>query len=94
MVDLITRSSWAVRRRIIIATLLWCASLVTYLAIWGRPITLVEAIASGCLLLMGSVIGTYVFGATWDDQAKRKAQVAQAAVDQSDPTSTTVKVEP
>ena len=29
---------WAVRRCIIILSLLWYAGLITYLAIWGRPI--------------------------------------------------------
>jgi len=90
--DLISRSSWAIRRRIIITTLLWCASLVTYLAVWGKPTSLSEAIATNLLLLMGGVIGSYVFGAVWDDQSKRKAEVAQSAVDQSEPTTTTVEV--
>lgn len=92
MVDLISRSSWAIRRRIIIATLIWCASLVTYLAVWGKPTSLSEAIATNLLLLMGGVIGSYVFGAVWDDQSRRKADVAQSAVDQSEPTTTTVEV--
>ncbi|MGR9130761.1 hypothetical protein [Rhizobium leguminosarum] len=92
MVDLIARSSWAIRRRIIIATLIWCAMLVTYLAIWGRPTSLSEAIATNLLLLMGGVIGSYVFGAVWDDQSRRKTEVAQSAVNQSDPTTTTTNV--
>ncbi len=88
------QASWAVRRRIIISVLIWAGALITYLSIWGRPVTLVGDIATGLILLMGSVIGSYVFGAVWDDQSKRKSEVAQSAVDQSDPTSTTVKVEP
>lgn len=62
------RSSWAIRRRIIIGTLLWCAAMVTYLAVFGRAVSLSETIANGCLLLMASVIGSYVFGAVWDDK--------------------------
>ncbi|MGR9384925.1 hypothetical protein [Rhizobium leguminosarum] len=92
MADLLARSSWAIRRRIIIATLIWCAMLVTYLAIWGRPTSLSEAIATNLLLLMGGVIGSYVFGAVWDDQSRRKTEVAQSAIDQSDPTTTTTNV--
>ncbi len=93
MDKLLTRSTWAIRRRIIIGTLLWAACLVTWLAIWGKPTSLSEAIATNLLLLMGGVIGSYVFGAVWDDQSRRKTEVAQSAVDQSEPT-TTVKVEP
>ena len=43
---------------------------MTYLAIFGRPVSLSETIANGCLLLMASVIGSYVFGAVWDDKQK------------------------
>lgn len=62
------KPSWTIRRRIIVSTLVWCAGMVTYLAIWGRDINLSEAAINGCLLLMASVIGSYVFGAVWDDK--------------------------
>lgn len=62
------RSSWTMRRRIIIGTLLWCGGMVTYLSILGRPIQLSETAVNGLLLLMASVIGSYVFGAVWDDK--------------------------
>lgn len=68
--SLLSRNSWTIRRRIIIGTLLWCGAMVTYLAIFGRPVSLSETIANGCLLLMASVIGSYVFGAVWDDKSK------------------------
>jgi hypothetical protein len=62
------RSSWTMRRRIIIIVLVWCGVMVTYLAILGRPIQLSETAVNGLLLLMASVIGSYVFGAVWDDK--------------------------
>ena len=62
------RSSWTMRRRIIIAVLVWCGVMVTYLSILGRPIQLSETAVNGLLLLMASVIGSYVFGAVWDDK--------------------------
>lgn len=64
------RSSWTIRRRIIIAVLLWCGGMVTYLSVFGRPISLSETTVNGCLLLMASVIGSYVFGAVWDDKGQ------------------------
>lgn len=67
------KTSWTIRRRIIIGTLLWCVALVTYLAVFGRPVSLSETIANGCLLLMASVIGSYVFGAVWDDKGQTVA---------------------
>lgn len=62
------RPSWTIRRRIVVITLCWCGGMVTYLSIWGRPVTLSETAVNGCLLLMASVIGSYVFGAVWDDK--------------------------
>jgi hypothetical protein len=90
---MIDKYSWGMRRRIIIATLVWCALLVTYLAVWGRPTSLSEAIATNLLLLMGGVIGSYVFGAVWDDASRRKTEIAQQAVDQGQ-TDTSVEVKP
>lgn len=84
---------WAVRRRIIILALIWGAGLITYLAVWGRPIALSDTIAMNMILFMGGIIGSYVFGAVWETNVQRKADVAQAAVDQGG-TDTTVTVEP
>jgi hypothetical protein len=84
---------WAVRRRIIILVLIWCTGIVTYLAIWGRPIALSDTIAMNLILLMGGIIGSYVFGAVWETNVQRKTDVAQSAVNQGE-TDTTVKVEP
>lgn len=69
------RPSWKIRRRIVIVTLLWCGAMVTYLAVWGRDINLSETVANGALLLMASVIGSYVFGAVWDDKNQTQAEV-------------------
>ncbi|MEX2739900.1 hypothetical protein AB3480_00375 [Rhizobium mongolense] len=91
--DHVADPDWAVRRRIIIIALLWSAGLVTYLAVWGRPIELSDTIAMNLILLIGGIIGSYVFGAVWEKNASRKADVAQSAVDQGD-TDTTVEVKP
>ncbi len=87
-------AEWATRRRIIILTLIWAAGLITYISVIGRDISVNEAIATNLIFMMGGVIGSYVFGAVWDDQSRRKTEVAQSAVDQGDPTNTTVKLEP
>ncbi|MGP4691600.1 hypothetical protein [Agrobacterium cavarae] len=91
--DHLASPDWAVRRRIIILSLLWCATLVTYLAVWGNPTSLSEAIATSLILLFGSIVGSYVFGAVWESNTKVKADIAQQAVDQGG-ADTTVKVEP
>lgn len=71
------KPSWRIRRRIIVGTLLYCAAMVLYLAVWGDSTSLAEAIATGLILLAGSVIGSYVFGAVWDDRNVMEARKSE-----------------
>lgn len=66
---------WRVRRNLIIAILVFCASEIVYLTIWGRDTELHRVIATSLILLAGSTIGTYVFGATWDNKNERDAEI-------------------
>lgn len=68
--------SWFYRRWAALSTLIWCASMVTYLAVWGPDTRLSETIANGVLMLMGSIIAAYIFGAAWDDKNRDKAVTA------------------
>lgn len=61
------------RRRIINVTLALCAGEIIWLTGWGADTRLNETIAQGVLLLAGSVIGAYVFGAAWEDIRGRDA---------------------
>lgn len=61
------RPSWKNRRRVVIVTLLYCATVVGWLVLHGASTQLNESIANGLILLAGGVIGSYVFGAAWDD---------------------------
>lgn len=62
------KPSWTIRRRIVIATLLFCAFCVTYIMVipGGKPVH--EMIVMSCFGLALSVIGSYIFGAVWDDK--------------------------
>lgn len=60
--------SWRIRRRVIFCTLIFCAAEIVYLTLWADSTDLAETIANGVLILAGSVIGSYVFGAVWDDR--------------------------
>lgn len=62
------RPSWRIRRRIVVATLFFCAGEIVYLTVWGQDTDLASTIANGVLILAGSVIASYVFGAVWDDR--------------------------
>lgn len=58
---------WRTRRRIVFATLLFCAAVVGRFAFFDHADTRVgEALVTGAFLLAGMVVGSYVFGATWE----------------------------
>ena len=63
-------NSWIIRRRIIVLTLLYSAVSVSYLILFGEDSRLNQDIASSLILLCASLIGSYVFGAIWDDGKK------------------------
>lgn len=60
--------AWAHRRRIIYGTLVFCAFCIIYLLFYGSDTRLNETIVNSAFLLAGGVIGSYVFGAVWDDK--------------------------
>lgn len=68
--DRLGSDDWRIRRRIVILLLIWCVGLVTYIAIFGQPDSLREAIATALILLIGSLVGSYVFGVIWDSKTK------------------------
>lgn len=63
-------SNWRIRRKIIIITLLFCAAVVTYITLKGTDSRTAETIVQSAFALAGAVIGSYIFGATWEDKAK------------------------
>lgn len=71
--------TWRHRRRIIYGTLVFCAVSITYLLWKGGDDQVHGTIATSAFLLGGAVIGSYVFGAVWDDKNIR-AEVTTATV--------------
>lgn len=64
--------NWPRRRRWMIVILVWMMANAQYLMIFAEPTAVVE---QALVMLLGSivaVIGSYVFGATWDDSNKRR----------------------
>lgn len=71
------RPSWRIRRRVIFATLAFCAFWLGWIIVGAAPDSrLHETIALGLLGLAASVIGSYVFGAAWEDRAAIQAEAA------------------
>ncbi|TIT40202.1 MAG: hypothetical protein E5W76_17230 [Mesorhizobium sp.] len=71
---------WNVRRKMAIAVIVWGCGLITYLALFGKPDSLREAIANSVALLVASTVGSFIFGATWDNASERRAEVDTMAV--------------
>lgn len=65
--------SWRYRRRIIHCTLVYCAVVVPGLALRFPESPLVSQLVLALVALAGGTIGTYVFGAAWDDKNARSA---------------------
>lgn len=59
---------WERRRIVVFGTLAFCAVAVAYLIGWGDDTALHREIATALILLAASVVGSYVFGAAWDDR--------------------------
>lgn len=66
--------TWTRRRRIIHATLAYCAVLVPVLTLRHPESALVAQTVIALIGLAGGVIGSYVFGAVWDDANARRAR--------------------
>lgn len=62
------KPSWKIRRRLVILTLIFCAGCIVYLLIAGDDTKLNETIALGVIGAAISTLGSYVFGAVWDDR--------------------------
>ncbi|MRG53986.1 hypothetical protein GF108_00100 [Phyllobacterium sp. SYP-B3895] len=78
---MIDPDAWCVRRSLVIGTILWCGGIVTYITFAGGESSLRETVAVGALTLAGSTLGSYVFGAIWDDQNKRRFGVGGRRVE-------------
>ncbi len=67
------KPSWKIRRRIVIATLIFCAFCVLWIMIRGDERSVLEVIVMCAFGLAGSTIGAYVFGSVWDDRNVMRA---------------------
>jgi hypothetical protein len=66
--------SWRNRRRVIFLALGYCAVSDAYLIVLGTDTALHQQMAIAHVMLAGAVIGSYVFGAVWDDHSIRHAE--------------------
>ena len=62
------KPSWKIRRRIVNLTLAFCAFTVLWIMFRGDDRSVNEVIVMCSFGLAGTVIGSYIFGAVWDDK--------------------------
>ena len=69
----VDQKPWSFRRRVVIATLFFCAGVVVKVTVWGHQSEGIgEALVTMAFGLAGTVIGSYIFGAVWNDKGKRE----------------------
>lgn len=71
-----TGDNWTKRRRVMLWSLLFIGANLQYLIVFGKPDGLRENICVAVMAAGTAIIGSYVFGAVWDDKNKRTALVA------------------
>jgi hypothetical protein len=76
---LYSNDSWKVRRKVLFASLLFIAVDVQYLLLFGKDDGLRQNLAMALVGAGVAIIGSYVFGAVWDDNNKRTTMAASDA---------------
>lgn len=89
----LNRMPWFWRRVLIGAIIIWSMGLLTYLAVVGND-TLKADIGFYVSGVLVSTMGSYLFGATWDNQNERKANLAAVAITPPVSADTSVQVNP
>ena len=64
-------AGWKIRRRIIYSTLIFCMLTVGFSLFQGEDKKIYETAITMSFILAGSTVGSYVFGAVWDDKGKK-----------------------
>jgi hypothetical protein len=63
------KPSWRVRRAIIFSALGYCAASAAYAQLF-QSVEMVTALLPSLGWLTGGIIGSYIFGAVWDDRGR------------------------
>ena len=66
------KPKWTIRRRIICVTLAFCAAAVVYCLWQAEDLQIYDTTIVMSYMLAGSVIGSYVFGATYESIKMKK----------------------
>jgi hypothetical protein len=76
------KPSWKMRRRAVFGTLIFCASIITYIIFVGNEKAVYETAVFSAFGLMGAIIASYIGGAVWDDYNMKKVSAQEQEGDQ------------
>ena len=65
------KDTWRYRRRFMLAAVSFCMAVVVYVLWKGTEGAVAETAISMSFICLISIVGSYVFGATWDDKNAR-----------------------
>lgn len=87
-------SSWSIRRKIIILSLVFCGGVITVCIFKTSlsPDVATTAITQAFWAGM-AIIGSYVFGAVWDDKNKDGVSISKLEVTKVEPDGSAVRGE-
>lgn len=89
------KSSWRIRRRFMFAVVAFCMATVAYVLIADRTSGPADTAVTMSYLTLLGIVGSYVFGATWEDVSTAKAKLRSGATPAPGPgASATVEDEP
>lgn len=89
------KSSWTVRRRFMFAVAAFCMWTIGYVLYADRTSGPADTAITMAFLTLISIVGSYVFGATWEDVSLAKARLGKGgAAAVSATTTTTVTAKP
>lgn len=66
------KDHWRMRRRFMIATVVFCKAVIGYVLYNDMTSGSAETAISMAFLIIGSTVASYVFGAAWEDVNKHK----------------------
>lgn len=89
------KSSWTVRRRFMFSVAAFCMWTIAYILYKDRTSGPADTAITMAFLTLISIVGSYVFGATWEDVSIAKAKLGKGgAAAVSATTTTTVTAKP
>lgn len=68
----VSKDNWKYRRNTVFAALFWVAAMVMYILFRGNDTMLYRDVSVALIGAGVAIIGSYVFGAVWDDRSKRR----------------------